>query len=485
MQDVQLSALTVFVFATNATAVVAALAMLVLVLWQSWRDADNQLMAAYFLVIVFWSGSIFTGRFLALVGADPQVFFYNTFLGGALNALVLSAVVSHYAGLWSRRWVLALLGAGIVITSGVFAPLLYRGWLLTFIAYAADGRMHYQLHPLGYVTFATTYLLAHVATLACVWVFRHGRAGNLLSGAIVATAGSISHLLPSLRPYPLPAIGAAVSSVLFARAILREQLFNPMGELNRELGVVNEQLSERNPRLQEAIAKREELIEELDAFAQTVAHDQKGPLATIIGYAQILQEANLPAPECQELEDGIIRNAVTINTIIGALLLLAGVRQAEAAREPLDMSRIVASVQSRLADMRETYGATIVFPSTWPVAVGYVPWVEEVWVNYLSNAIKYGGDPPRVELGATAGMDGMPRFWIRDNGRGLTPEQQAQLFMPFTRLGHSKDGHGLGLSIVQRIVTKLGGQVGVESSGVPGEGSIFSFTLPAAQRSRG
>jgi two-component system sensor histidine kinase/response regulator len=69
------------------------------------------------------------------------------------------------------------------------------------------------------------------------------------------------------------------------------------------------------------------------------------------------------------------------------------------------------------------------------------------------------------------------RFWVRDNGPGLTPEEQARLFTPFTRLHQeSVQGYGLGLSIVQRIVEKLGGQVGVES--VIGQGSTFSFTLP-------
>ncbi len=111
------------------------------------------------------------------------------------------------------------------------------------------------------------------------------------------------------------------------------------------------------------------------------------------------------------------------------------------------------------------------------MALGYGPWVEEVWANYLSNAIQYGGRPPRVELGATEQADGMVRFWVRDNGPGLTPEEQARLFTPFTRLDQVRaKGHGLGLSIVRRIVEKLGGQVGVESE--VGRGSVFTFTLP-------
>lgn len=101
------------------------------------------------------------------------------------------------------------------------------------------------------------------------------------------------------------------------------------------------------------------------------------------------------------------------------------------------MSRRITSVseaQHRLASAIQEKHATIIGPEHWPAALGYAPWVEEVWMNYLSNAIKYGGTPPRIEIGATPGSDNRVRFWISDNGKGLTAAQQARLFVPFTRL---------------------------------------------------
>jgi signal transduction histidine kinase len=167
-----------------------------------------------------------------------------------------------------------------------------------------------------------------------------------------------------------------------------------------------------------------------------------------------------------------------MGNIIKELLLLAQVRKTEVRQEPLKMGEIVSESQQRLIHMIEEYNTEIVVPTDWPTAIGYGPWIEEVWVNYLSNAIKYGGQPPRLELGAHVQVDGMIRFWVRDNGAGLTPKEQAKLFTPFTRLDHMRvKGHGLGLSIVQQIMGKLGGQVSVESEGKPGRGSIFSFTL--------
>jgi signal transduction histidine kinase len=73
----------------------------------------------------------------------------------------------------------------------------------------------------------------------------------------------------------------------------------------------------------------------------------------------------------------------------------------------------------------------------------------------------------------------MVRFWVNDNGNGLKAEEQVRVFAPFTRLDQTcAEGSGLGLSIAQRIVEKLGGQVGVESEGLPGQGCTFYFTLP-------
>jgi signal transduction histidine kinase len=265
--------------------------------------------------------------------------------------------------------------------------------------------------------------------------------------------------------------------------------------------IVNAQLYER---AQQEIAERkqaEETLrqrtvelqarnEELDAFAHTVAHDLKNPLSVITGFAALLLESGdqLSDQERQASHTTILRSGHKMFSIIRELLLLAGVRQATVEIGLLDMGQIVNEAQQRLANLIAESHAQIAGPEMWPAALGYGPWIEEVWANYMSNALKYGGQPPRIELGAdTIGRccndanrpDGMARFWVRDNGVGLAPEAQARLFTPFTRLDQARaQGHGLGLSIVRRIVEKLGGQVGVESEGIPGRGSLFYFMLP-------
>jgi PAS domain S-box-containing protein len=231
---------------------------------------------------------------------------------------------------------------------------------------------------------------------------------------------------------------------------------------------------------------------ELDAFAHTVAHDLKSPLSVVIGYSQLLEMRYARLEDAERLEMLAIlrRNGQSMARIIDELLTLAGIRQMdEVPMIPFDMGAVIAEAQERLRLLIQEHDAAIDMPETWPGVLGYAPWIEEVWANYLSNAIKYGGDPanaipPHMQLGwdavpASSDAAGMIRFWVRDNGPGLTPEEQARLFTLFTRLDQvSTKGHGLGLSIVRRIVAKFGGKVGVESK--TGYGSTFWFTLPAA-----
>ncbi len=242
----------------------------------------------------------------------------------------------------------------------------------------------------------------------------------------------------------------------------------------------------RNVELQHKIEAREVLIAELDSFAHTVAHDLKGPLSLIAGFSEILCEDLTPDADSEtaQMLDELVRISHKSIRIIHELLLLAGVRHQKIAVHPLDMDVIIREVESRLQHLHETGDVTILHPETWPQALGYAPWVEEVWFNYLSNGIKYGGEPTRLLLGATPLPDGQVCFWVKDNGQGLSQEAQARLFTDFERLDNTRaQGHGLGLSIVKRIVEKLGGEVGVQSTGVPGEGCTFSFTLPALKRS--
>lgn len=251
----------------------------------------------------------------------------------------------------------------------------------------------------------------------------------------------------------------------------------------KERQKAQEALLSANTQLQQEIKQREQLIADLDAYNHTVAHDLKNPLSLITGYTSLIKMyylQDLPG-ELGEWIVSIGHTATKMNTVINELLLLANIHQQSVDVQPMNMENIITEVNSQLIQKITEFGAEIVTPSDYPTVIGHTAWIEQVWNNYISNAIKYGGRPPKIELGFTELDNGMIKFWVRDNGDGLSKEAQTQLFSPFRRFSEGKaEGHGVGLSIVKRIEEKLGGEVGVESSGKIGEGSVFSFTLPIA-----
>lgn len=226
--------------------------------------------------------------------------------------------------------------------------------------------------------------------------------------------------------------------------------------------------------------EKKELLDELDAFAHTVAHDLKNPVATLVGRLGLI-EMTLATSNL----DAIRRNvgeanaaASRLSTIIDELLLLAGVRRQQVQSEVLDMAALVTEARDQLEELLRRSGANVEAPEAWPAAFGHAPWVVHVWSNFLSNAAKYAGPAPRIVLGGDVQPSSrVARFWVQDFGPGLDAAAQTQIFAPFASVPSVRvRGHGLGLSIVRRIIEKLGGAVGVEST--PGAGARFWFELP-------
>ena len=222
---------------------------------------------------------------------------------------------------------------------------------------------------------------------------------------------------------------------------------------------------------------------QLDAFSRTVAHDLKNPLNTVIGYAdelvEVCTENNLLDDDLRSQLNLVAKAGHKMEDIINSLLLFAKTTKDESVdKQPLDMFEILQQIQERLVYAIKDSKAEIIIPDHFPAITSYAPWVEEILANYISNGLKYGGNPSKIEIGADILEDSnMICIWVQDNGQGLSEESQAKLFTPFTRLHQERaEGHGLGLSIVQQIVERLNGKAGVNSK--IGQGSRFYFTLP-------
>ena len=228
--------------------------------------------------------------------------------------------------------------------------------------------------------------------------------------------------------------------------------------------------------------ERESLIQELQSYAHTVAHDLKNPVSGIVGYLDFaLSSDDWDDPDNRFAVNRALSLTYKMVEIINTLLLFSRLRdETEVTYQPLNMAAIVEDALDRNRVAINEVETTIVIPESWPVAVGHAPWIEAIWANYISNAVKYGGRPLEMNFGAEIEGSGLVRYWLRDNGPGIPADRGEGLFGEWEQIDASQQtGHGLGLSICRRIAERHGGTVGVES--VVGEGSTFYFTLPVAE----
>ena len=153
---------------------------------------------------------------------------------------------------------------------------------------------------------------------------------------------------------------------------------------------------------------------ELDAFAHTVAHDLSGALTPIVGLSESLADSyeTLSPQEIKNDLLSIAKAGLKMGDIIKSLLLFASIRKEDVVVSELDMGAIVNEVLHRLHYVIQEREAEVVVPEHFPRALGVAAWVEEVWYNYISNGLKYGGNPPRLVLGGESTEAGEVRFWV-------------------------------------------------------------------------
>ncbi|MBU1618951.1 MAG: HAMP domain-containing protein [Gammaproteobacteria bacterium] len=239
-------------------------------------------------------------------------------------------------------------------------------------------------------------------------------------------------------------------------------------------------LEQQTCQLKQQSSELAEQNAELNAYAHTVAHDLKHPLTSLIGFSTLLSQPQIQLQLEQQQSYLLMmkESALKMNDIINSLLQLASIRsEADIRTEVVDMTQCAEEAIKRLGTFAAGRQARIRIEGVLPPAKGHAQWLEEVWVNYVSNAIKYGGSEPVVTIAAQR-QGKMIRYWVLDSGPGVIPEKRSELFKAFSNQDTLKpDSHGLGLSIVKRIVTKLQGDVGYEYTGA---GSLFWFSLPAA-----
>lgn len=289
---------------------------------------------------------------------------------------------------------------------------------------------------------------------------------------------SFELFVESVRQRSAPWNAMEIDTVLRFRTLLMEFIVSRAEHLD----ALNTELARSN--------------DELDAFAFIASHDLKEPLRGIYKYAHQLSEDAGAATDARRPERlaGLMRLTVRMDSLLDSLLHFSRVGRTDLQYESMDLNEVVADALEMVDARRASNNATVVVPVRLPSVSGDRVRVREVFVNLLSNALKYNvQEGVRIEIGClseTADASDIMRppeaaghlvFYVKDDGIGIAPEHFGQVFKMFKRL-HGRDeyggGSGAGLPIVKKLVERHGGLVWLTSE--PGRGSTFYFSLPSA-----
>ncbi|MDD2915926.1 MAG: ATP-binding protein [Gallionella sp.] len=220
----------------------------------------------------------------------------------------------------------------------------------------------------------------------------------------------------------------------------------------------------------------------LDEFTYIAAHDLKEPLRGIHNYASFLKEdhaAQLDESGNQYI-DSIQRLAERLSTLIDSLMVYSRLGVAELVKVPVDVDAVVDAVAEDLSRLWTREGFELRRNGRLGTVQGDAARIGEVFQNLISNAAKYNDKSSKwIEVGCDRSGT-QPIFYVRDNGIGIPAHHHDNIFRIFKRLHEQNKyggGTGAGLTIVKKIVERYGGRIWLES--VPGEGTVFYFTLGA------
>jgi signal transduction histidine kinase len=215
---------------------------------------------------------------------------------------------------------------------------------------------------------------------------------------------------------------------------------------------------------------------DLHAIGSRVAHDLRTEVASILTNSELLREViSKDKPPLSDIMEPIFGSVDALGKIIERLSFMAMVSARGAAKKQLDMGHVVGRALQRMESEILRRKASMIQPDFWPTVSGEAAWIEKIWCDLLTNALIHSSGPARIELGWLSKESGH-RFWVRDNGAGVSPEVRSQLFQPFHMMHRANGPRGLGLSMVQRLVELQGGSCGYEHR--EEGGSNFFFTLP-------
>ena len=264
-----------------------------------------------------------------------------------------------------------------------------------------------------------------------------------------------------------------------------QQWFGTSTEIT-DLIEAREAIARNQAQLEKRVEERTRALEdansELQAFANTVAHDLRAPLRNIQGYANaILEDEDRLSAEGVLYTQRMAESADRLDGLIQDLLGYSRLSRGEMRLEPIDLTSLLRQVLADLASEVAAREAQVTVQGDLPIVSGHRATLGQILINLISNAVKFVASDvlPQVTVFSVS-MDGCAHLTIQDNGIGIPVEHRERIFAVFERLHGSEEypGTGIGLAIVRRGIERMGGRVRVESA--PGGGSRFTVELPLA-----
>ena len=235
--------------------------------------------------------------------------------------------------------------------------------------------------------------------------------------------------------------------------------------------------------LNAAMAAAEKANRAKTDFLSAMSHELRTPLNAILGFAQLMESGSpAPTPSQKKNLDQILKGGWYLLELINEILDLALIESGKMtlSREPVSLVEIMFECRAMVEPQAQKRDIGMTFPrfETPYFVGGDRTRLKQVLINLLFNAIKYNKPGGAVAVECTLSLPGWIRISVRDTGPGLAPEQLAQLFQPFNRLGKeasAEEGTGIGLVVTKRLVELMGGAIGADSA--VGAGSVFWIEL--------
>jgi signal transduction histidine kinase len=315
---------------------------------------------------------------------------------------------------------------------------------------------------------------------------RLARRASAVTFALALIAALIGWAISMRITTPLRRVTEAAEEVAEGRHVAAIEIdrHDEIGRLADSFNTMTERVEHARHELEARVESRTEELSavnrELESFSYSVSHDLRAPLRAIVGFVQILEEdhGQSLAPEARRALDRVKVNATRMGQLIDDLLAFAQITRVPLSRQRVDLTHLARTTADEAIATASHPIDLVIEPL--PPCTGEPVLLKQVFANLISNAIKFTAKTPgaRVEIGATTNGDTV--YYVRDNGAGFDERFAEKLFGVFQRLHRTVEfeGTGVGLAIVQRIITRHGGRVWAE--GKINQGATFYFTLPAA-----